>query len=116
MKNFTERSLSFVSPSTKEVVCELPSEGVRVTVTRGAPQELPSVDGLPCVSFSPAVGVEGLEGVVGDIIVPLVVAEGLRALGYKYKGRVFTPQQLLFGPNREVIGAPGVIFHADISE
>jgi hypothetical protein len=29
---------------------------------------------------------------------------------------VFTPQQLLFGPNREVIGAPGVIFHADISE
>ena len=118
MKNYTERTVTIISPTAPhEVVAEYPSEGVRVNVTRAPAGSTWDHEGIPVVNYTPSCGVTGLEGITGDIIVPLVVAEGMRACGHRHKGRVFTPQQLIFapGPERVALGAPGLIFHWDLS-
>ena len=118
MKNLTERTVTIIDPGTHAVVRAYPSEGVRVTVHRGSLIPTESVDGgVPVVLASAPRSIEGLEGVEGDIIVPLAVAEGMRALRIKHKGAVYTPQQLVFapGPERVALGAPGLMWHADLS-
>lgn len=117
MKNYTERTVTILDPTSKDVVAEFPSEGVRVVVERGPATAEEPVEGVPVVGYSKPLRVTGLEDVTGDIIVPLVVAEGMRTLRHRHAGRVFSPQQLLFapGPDRVALGAPGLILHADIS-
>jgi hypothetical protein len=115
MKNYTERALTIIDPTTHDVVATIPAEGVRVVAVRGdsSPATLPGVD-FPVTHYSKVIGVDGLPE-EGDIIVPLVVAEALRSIGGAHKGRVFTPAQLVFGPDRQVVGAPGLIYHGDVS-
>ena len=117
MKNLTERTVTIIDPTTHEVIREYPSAGIRVTVTRGNNIPTEAVDGVPVVLASAPRSIEGLEGIEGDIIVPLVVAEGMRALRHKHKGAVYSPQQLIFapGPERVALGAPGLIWHVDLS-
>ena len=78
-----------------------------------------TIDGvtIPVTLASPVTEIRHIPD--GDILVPLVVAEAMRARGERHSGRVYTPQPLRFRADelgqRTPIGTPGVYLHADIS-
>ena len=91
----------------------MPPDGT-VDVKR-APTTSREILGFPCDVHSPATSVR-LDGADDDpVIVALVVAEAMRALGLRRRGPVFTPKQLV-SRDGVALGSPGLIFHPDLLE
>jgi hypothetical protein len=74
-----------------------------------------TIDGvtIPVTLASPVTEIRHVPD--GDVLVPLVVAEAMRARGERHNGRVYTPTPLVFGPDRVILGTKGAYLHADIS-
>jgi hypothetical protein len=119
MINCIAQNVRFINDANEVVLTLTAAENPALAV-RGEEESLGQIviDGvtIPVTLASPVTEIRHIPD--GDILVPLVVAEAMRARGERHSGRVYTPQPLRFGPDRGAgpLGTPGVYLHADISE
>lgn len=115
MKNYCPQTLTFVDATTHAQIASFPSVGVAKAVP-GSSIDMGTISAIPVVAFTRPARVEGLPDSDDEaIIVPAIVADAMKQLGLRHRAGVYSPQQLLFDADRRPIGAPGLIFHSDLS-
>jgi hypothetical protein len=118
MQNCIAQNVRFIDAENR-VILTLTAAETPALAVRGEEESIGqiTVDGvaIPATLASPVTEIRHIPD--GDILVPLVVAEAMRARGERHSGRVYTPQPLRFGPDRGAgpLGTPGVYLHEDIS-
>jgi hypothetical protein len=120
MKNCIAQNVRFIDTENR-VVLTLPAAETPALAVRGEEESIGqiTVDGvtIPVTLASPVTEIRHIPE--GDVLVPLVVAEAMRARGERHSGRVYTPTPLVFGVDangqRVILGTEGVYLHEDIS-